>query len=439
MFRQIISMNYCLLSVLCVCTIAASAWTRANAQNTTKNTAQNLGITTHDVATFSLDMRPLMREYRFTPAKEKVGIRGSIPPFRWDSTLIASDKDGDSIYTLTVKFSAPKQQYYRRTHLGYKFKVERPNEGQYGWETGENSTVNLTGGSAKNPQSIVRAFNLPMRVPMVSTKAANVVVHEFLPTRLLPPRNVWVYLPPNYATSGLNERYPVLYMHDGQNIFDDSTSANGEWHVDEIVNALITTKKIPPIIIVGIQTRPAERMEEYTPSAVMRPSPPIGRPEPFGGKGPIHARMLIEEIKPFIDTTYRTLADKANTSLGGSSLGGLMTMYTGISYPNIFGQLAVISPSVWWDGKMIIRHVMADTNGASQRVWLDIGDKEGAEATQGAQELSDWLVKKGWTLQTAKKQGNLAYSEVKNASHSETAWGERFDAVLLFLYGKQRR
>jgi predicted alpha/beta superfamily hydrolase len=410
-------MKNCLLLALCSICLFVHPHAASDAQQTVK---------------FSLDMRPLMREYRFFPDKETVGVRGSVLPLRWDSTLVARDPEGDSIYTLTVHLTAAKSKYYRNTRLVYKFKVERLNDAKFGWEIGNNSTVNLLLSTPKKPQLITRVFHQPVLEVARSTKAANVFTYNYFSSRLLPARAVWVYLPPNYSSS--KERYPVLYMHDGQNIFDDSTSAAGEWHADEIANALIATKKIPPMIIVGIQTRPADRIEEYTPSTIMRPTPPVGRPEPYAGKGPLHARMLVEEIKPFIDSTYRTLADKEHTGIGGASLGGLMSMYTGVSYPSVFGRLAVVSPSVWWDGKMIIRHVNGETKDSTQRVWLDVGLDEGTEAVEGTRELRDMLVSKGWKLRTARQQGNLAYQEANDASHSESAWSDRFDEILQFLF-----
>jgi predicted alpha/beta superfamily hydrolase len=165
----------------------------------------------------------------------------------------------------------------------------------------------------------------------------------------------------------------------------------------------------------------------------------LGRPEDLGGKGTLHAQMIVEEIKPFIDSTYRTLKDRANTALGGSSLGGLMTMYTGIIYPHVFGRLMVMSPSIWWANNWILAAVKQNINDSvstslkatDTRIWLDIGDREGKESVEDARALKNLLIEKGWKIGTT-----LSFMEAKNAQHNEAAWAERLEPALTFLFRK---
>ncbi|MBZ5622069.1 MAG: hypothetical protein LAQ69_25575 [Acidobacteriia bacterium] len=154
--------------------------------------------------------------------------------------------------------------------------------------------------------------------------------HTAYPSKFLPtPRDLIVYLPPGYREG--NRRYPVLYMHDGQNLFDPATAfAGNEWHVDEVAEQLIAAGKIEPLIIVGIYNTGKERIKEYTSG--------------MGGKPPLYARMVVEEVKPFIDSHYRTLQGPDQTGLGGSSLGGLVSLAMGLKYPQVFGKLAIVSP-----------------------------------------------------------------------------------------------
>src|SRR5437588_435457 len=148
-------------------------------------------------------------------------------------------------------------------------------------------------------------------------------------------RDVIVYLPPGYDAD-TKRHYPVFYMHDGQNIFDGATSfiPGQEWRIDETAQSLIAAGKIEPLIIVGIYNTGAGRVNEYTPAEDAKYK--------AGGKADLYGRMLTEELKPFIDATYRTLKSGKHTGLGGSSLGGLVSLYLGLKYPKVFSRLAVI-------------------------------------------------------------------------------------------------
>lgn len=238
-------------------------------------------------------------------------------------------------------------------------------------------------------------------------------------------RDVLVYLPPGYAAEE-QRRYPVLYLHDGQNLFDGATSfvPGQEWRVDETAQALVLARAVEPVIIVGVYNTGGERVEEYTPSA----DPKFK----VGGKADLYGRLLVEELKPFIDSHYRTKAGAADTGLGGSSLGGLVTMYLGLRYPEVFGKLAVVSPSVWWDRRRIVSDVKAFESKPHARVWLDMGTDEGANAIDNARLLRDALVSKGWQLGQ-----DLNYFEAEGGKHSEAAWAERVDPILRFLFPKK--
>jgi predicted alpha/beta superfamily hydrolase len=227
-------------------------------------------------------------------------------------------------------------------------------------------------------------------------------------------------LPPGYDAAGAT-RYPVLYLHDGQNVFDQATSFGEEWHVDETAQELITSGAIQPIVIVGVYNTGEHRLDEYTPTA--------SKEKGGGGHADAYGRMLVEELKPFIDRTYRTLPDRPNTAMGGSSLGGLLTMHLGLRYPSAFGKLAVLSPSVWWDDRVILREVQASQGKANQRIWLDAGTREGDEVIADARRLRDALVEKGWVVGT-----DLQYLEVDGGEHNERSWAARVGPVLKYLF-----
>ncbi len=261
--------------------------------------------------------------------------------------------------------------------------------------------------------------------PQRHTLTGEFRTHAKFHSRFLPTdRDVLVYLPPGYA-SDEGRRYPVLYLHDGQNLFDGATSfvAGQEWRVDETAQALILAGAVEPVIVVGVYHAGKGRVEEYTPSADPRFK--------VGGKADLYGRLLVEELKPFIDSRYRTKTGAGDTGLGGSSLGGLVTMYLGLRFPQVFGKLAVVSPSVWWDGRRILADVKALASKPRARVWLDMGTDEGANAVGDARLLRDALVAQGWNL-----GGDLNYFEAQGGKHSEAAWALRVEPILRFLFPK---
>lgn len=237
---------------------------------------------------------------------------------------------------------------------------------------------------------------------------------DFKSKFLSKPREIIVYLPPGYAREK-GRRYPVLYLLDGMSVF-------ASWRIDETARALAESGQIEPLIIVGIPSAATQqqRTDEYTPTHVFGYG---------GGKGDKLGRMLTEELKPFIDSQYRTLAGASDTALGGVSFGGLISLHIGLKHPEAFGRLAVMSPSVWWGDGLILRSVEALKSRPATRIWLDIGTAEGREMLHDAKRLRDALVKKGWTLER-----DLAYFEDKGAEHKDAAWARRADRVLKFLF-----
>lgn len=246
--------------------------------------------------------------------------------------------------------------------------------------------------------------------------------HEaFASTHLEVKRDVLVYLPPGYEQSGAR-RYPVLYLHDGQNVFDKATSVGEEWRVDETAQGLIEAGQIEPLIIVAVYNTGEHRIDEYAPTAS----------DKGGGRADQYGRMLIEELKPFIDATYRTLPSAASTGIGGSSLGALLTMHLGLRYATAFSRLAVHSPSVWWDDKVILKEVAALPQKLPFRIWLDAGTGEGEETIANTRALRDALVAKGWVV-----DGDLRYVEAEGGQHNEASWASRVAETLKFLFPPQ--
>ena len=230
-----------------------------------------------------------------------------------------------------------------------------------------------------------------------------------------------VYVPPMYEAEA-ERHFSVLYMHDGQNLFDPATSfiPGTYWHLGETADALSVAGVMEPLIIVGIYNSGEKRIDEYT---------PVGDTRLGGGHADQYGAMLVEELKPFIDSLYRTLQGAPHCGMGGASLGGLVTLYLGLQYPDVFSRLAVMSPSVWWRNRAILSTVAGITSKPALRIWLDIGLQESARAAPDAQALRDGLIAKGWQLGV-----DLSYTEAAEGVHSESAWAQRAGAMLMFLF-----
>jgi predicted alpha/beta superfamily hydrolase len=236
-------------------------------------------------------------------------------------------------------------------------------------------------------------------------------------------RDVTVYLPPGYDDNP-DHQYPVLYLHDGQNLFDPRTSfiPGRTWQVADTADTAITSGGVEPLIVVGVANTGERRLAEYTPTRDWK----MG-----GGEAHKYGELLVEDLLPFISSLYRVRPGAENAGLGGSSLGGLVTLYLGLKYPGIFGKLAVMSPSVWWNHKAIIGYVNESAPGLGRRprIWLDVGDAEGRRTLADTDLLDRRLQANGWRTGT-----DLVYERVPGGTHDEAAWAQRVEPMLKFLF-----
>jgi predicted alpha/beta superfamily hydrolase len=265
-------------------------------------------------------------------------------------------------------------------------------------------------------------------VPMPeNTLTGNIQKHRGFRSRIFANRrDVLVYLPRGYRRFS-RQRYPVLYLQDGQNVFDAATAfSHVEWGVDETAQQLIRKNLIEPIIIVAIANTGEERIHEYAPTRGVIDSD-AKRKKRSRGLARNYGRFLIEELKPYIDKKYRTKPQAEFTGLGGSSLGGLLTLSLGLWSPNVFTRLMVMSPSVWWDDQAIVKMVEKLDQKLPLKIWLDTGTNE--PGWERARDLCGALLQKGWHL-----FDDLEYHEIEGADHSEGAWSTRVDHALRFLF-----
>jgi len=252
--------------------------------------------------------------------------------------------------------------------------------------------------------------------PRASTASKNVHVIDtaFLIPQLKRTRRIWIYLPPGYNSS--NKKYTVLYMHDGQNVFDDSTSFAGEWGVDETLDSISTRKK--EIIVVAIDNGGAKRINEYCPYDM----------EKFGkGEGDQYVNFLVRTLKPFIDKKYRTEKDRQNTFIAGSSMGGLISMYAVLKYPKVFGGAGVFSPA-FWVGPKIFDDIETKGKKVNSKIYFYCGKQETETMVPDMEKAFEEMRKVS--------KSKMACIVRPDGKHAESTWREEFPLFYLWMVEK---
>ena len=262
--------------------------------------------------------------------------------------------------------------------------------------------------------------------PEADASPSRLRLHKAFKGQHLPDdRDVIVYVPPLYEED--HQRiYPVLYLHDGQNLFDGRTSfvPGRTWQVLEHADAAINAGEVEPLVIVGIYNTGERRLAEYTHEYNWQ----MG-----GGEADAYGNLITRELMPWIANEYRVRQDRAGVGLGGSSLGGLVSLYLGLRYPTVFGKLAIMSPSVWWNHKSILGYLNEHAPQLWERpkVWLDVGDHEGQKALRDVEHLARRLKANGW-----KPGETLHFEMARGGTHDEASWATRVRPMLKFLFPK---
>ncbi len=255
-------------------------------------------------------------------------------------------------------------------------------------------------------------------------------LHRFRSRIFRNTRFLRVWLPPSYddpAHSG--RRYPVLYLNDGQNLFEAATSFTGvEWQADETADRLIREGSIPPMILVGMDNAAKERIREYMPHRSLHPLT-------LRVHGNRYPNFLIKEVMPFLARNYRVANGPENTGLGGSSLGALIALYTATVRPGVFGKLLIESPSLWASNRQAIR----ESRGVSRwpdRVFLATGTSETGRRERDQSVVDDVRELAGILRRAGLDQKRLRLVIEEGGTHHESAWARRFPEALTFLFGK---
>lgn len=327
-------------------------------------------------------------------------LRGALAPLSWTAGVAMQQLDAT-----TWEYTVP-------AHLqDLEFK---PRLDEQEWSKGPNYVV--------HPGATVDVF------PRFFRDAGEFSRHwtSFRSTLLNNSRGVWVYLPPTYLEND-TFRAPVVYMHDGQNLFDPQAAFGGnEWQVDETMNRTANDGFIAEAIVVGPENT-AARIDEYTPTNTQQYG---------GGQGELYLRFLVEELKPAVDREYRTQPERERTTLVGSSLGGLISAYAGVQKPDVFGNVGALSPSTWWDNQWILGSV-AGLRPAPLRplkVYVDSGNA----GTSNDDVTNTAALAQAWRDRGYADDVTLKYVVQQGATHSEVYWAQRLPGALHFLLGAGR-
>lgn len=344
-----------------------------------------------------------------TPRNSEIYLAGSINKWQPNDGAYKFNPDGQGQWTLKLD-SVPKNFEYKLCRGSWS-SVEVDSTGRdvanrsYSDSLGTTIFLIISGWRDRFPEKA-----------KVSTASKNV---SFLPTSIEIPqlgkkRTVRVYFPPNYAS---RQGFPVIYMFDGQNLFDNSTSFSGEWGVDETLDSINYSKGFS-CIVVGIYHGEADRIKEQT---------PWPNAEKEGGEGAKMAQFIVKTLKPYIDKHYRTWPDRDNTIIAGSSLGGLMSLYMALEYPEVFGKAMVFSPSLWWSDKSF-EQIGKFKKRRFQKLYLYAGEKESETMLPNAEKALEQLKTAGFA------ENELILEVNPNGQHNEKHWGLGFYNAIKWLF-----
>jgi len=333
---------------------------------------------------------------RYAAGTRALFVRGSTAPFNWNQGLPMQKVD-DATWTLSVTTATQDFEW-------------KPLLDDQVWSKGPNWRARVGAATEVQPHFFRDNGEWTVRWP------------AFQSALLGNTRGVYVYLPPTYLENSA-ARFPVVYMHDGQNLFDPAAAFGGvTWRVAEAIDEAAGTGRFPEAIVVGPNNAGGDRIAEYTPTA----DPMYG-----GGRGDLYLRFLVEELKPVVDAELRTRPGRESTALMGSSLGGLISSYAGVTKPGVFGLIGAMSPSTWWNNRVILSMVAGTGTTRPLRVYVDSGDtNDGLEDTR---DLAAAYRDLGYV-----DGRDFLFVVQPGGTHTESAWASRLPGALEMLLGRGR-
>ena len=350
-----------------------------------------------------------------TPANDPIYVAGSFQGWQPGESAYQLDNNGDGTYSITI--NPPTGQL--------QFKFTRGS-----WETVEGNEnggfrpdreLNYPGGEMSVDFTVLSWEDLGGGGGGSNNTTAADNVHllddDFPIDELNRERGVWIYLPPDYETT--NKHYPVLYMHDAQNIFDAYTSFSGEWEVDETLNELFAEGDYG-CIVVGIENGGSHRLDEY--------SPWYNNQYNAGGEGDEYISFIINDLKPHVDANYRTLPNREYTGIMGSSMGGLISHYAGIEHQDVFSKVGAFSCSFWFSQEAY-NQVETIGHEAPMKFYYIVGEGEGQGMVDDTNEMLDVMFENGFDWPELFKEIHA------DGQHSEWYWRREFPDAYEWLFG----
>ena len=357
-----------------------------------------------------------------TPLTDTLFVAGSFNGWNPHSAAYALTKNPDGTYRISLPPSLGAVEYKFTRGSWATVEIDEKNQPVPNRKA-DLATV------AEIPQQVAAWDDQHGARPAVKKHTATAQVHVLAAAFAIPQlgrrRRVLVYLPADYARHPAR-RYPVLYLHDGQNVFDQATSFSGEWGVDETLDQLRAAGQDPRgSIVVAIDNDSQHRADEYIPwpSAELK----------AGGQGGQYVDFLALTLKPYVDGHYRTQPDAAHTGVAGSSLGGLISVYAALKYPRVFGRIGAFSPAFWVCNDSL--RAFAKTHPAAPTAWFYFvcGPKESETMLPLMAQWRDELRAEGVPA------ANLAFCAPADGQHREWFWQREFPAAYRFLFGLNPR
>lgn len=344
-----------------------------------------------------------------TPANAEIFIAGNFNQWNPGNTAYKFAKNSENKYTLTFTPDAGKLEF--KFTRGSWNTVEGNANGNYipnrSYQyNGQASTLNL---------SIAGWEGLSVNQSTASPQVS-VMNDSFYISSLDRYRKIWLYLPKDYTSSA--KEYPVIYMHDGQNLFDRTTAFSGEWKVDETLDSLFDNGDYG-CIVVGIDNGGSKRLDEYSPWI---------NTQYGGGEGEQYVDFIVNELKPFIDQHYRTIEDVQNTAMIGSSMGGLITLYAGLKHADVFGLLGPLSSSYWFSPMSYTFAASQDYTLSALKIYMIAGGKEGGNQVADMYKMRDVLIENDF------KPEQIFAEDHANEGHNENYWAKEFANVYQWLF-----
>lgn len=344
-----------------------------------------------------------------TPSGAAIYVAGSFNNWDPSATTMTPDGMGNFVYTVPEGTGTAEYKFSR----GSWNTVEGIANGQYL----PNRTFSFTGNPQTLNLSIQSWEDLGAGNPSTAASNVHIMSNSFPIPQLNRNRKIWIYLPPDYETS--TKTYPVIYMQDGQNLFDNTTSFSGEWQVDETMNALFAAGDYGAIII-GIDNGGSERINEYT---------PWNNTQYGGGEGDQYIQFITETLKPYVDTNYRTKPSAEYNALIGSSLGALISNYGGVKYSETFSKIGSFSPAYWIVSSQFNNYITNSTaNFSGMRIYFVAGTNESSTMASDIETVKNNLQAKGLT------ENNTFVKLDSYGQHNENYWKGEFGAAYKWLF-----